>query len=332
MTTDRGRAGSSRTLTVADAAWRVLVIAVVFAVVDLLLGTLSGSRPALRPAYLQTVAIALVTGTAIALVLLPLARRLPYRMRTRFLALFLPLYWIALLSNLLEASVDTTISRGEVIGAAVIFAIPYALTTWLIARLLPARKPEGPVPGIWESLGDRPLLSWTWRTLAAGILFAVGVEVFGILWGPLISKYYHGQTQIAPGVHTLTPPTYIAGPEEVARGVVFVLVLLPVLAVMRGRDWGALLRVGAYIALIDAVLESWLAMLSMISYPLGFRIGEGLDLTTDAVARGVFVALLLALPAAARTRRPAAESRSELASGLGGSGPHCDPDRPDLLA
>ncbi|PZR85726.1 MAG: hypothetical protein DLM67_25175 [Candidatus Nephthysia bennettiae] len=299
---------------VANTAWRVLVIAVVFAVLDLLLGTLSGSRPALTPAYLQTAAIALVTGATIALVLLPLARRLPDRMRTRFLALFLPLYWIALLSNLVEASVDTTISRSEVIGAAVIFAIPYALIAWMVARLLPARKQEGPVLGIWESLGDRPLLSWAWRTLVAGILFAAGVEVFGILWGPLISKYYHSQTQIAPGVHTLTPPTYIAGPEEVGSGVVFVLVLLPVLAVMRGRDWAALLRLGAYIALIDAALESWLAMLSMTSYSLGFRIGEGLDLTTDAVARGVFVALLLALPAVAGTRRPTTDGHSELAS------------------
>ncbi len=62
MATDRSRAGTSRPLMVADTAWWVLAIAVVFTVVDLLLGTLSGSRPALTPAYLQTVAIALVTG------------------------------------------------------------------------------------------------------------------------------------------------------------------------------------------------------------------------------------------------------------------------------
>jgi hypothetical protein len=64
-----------------------------------------------------------------------------------------------------------------------------------------------------------------------------------------------------------------------------------------------LLRIAAYIALIDAALESWVPMLSMTSYPLGFRVGEGLDLTSDAVVRGLFVAALLALPLRSRATR-----------------------------
>ncbi len=76
---------------------------------------------------------------------------------------------------------------------------------------------------------------------------------------------------------------------------------------VRGRDWPAIIAVGAYVALIDAALEGWLPMLGNMGFPLGFRIGEGLDLTTDAVARGIFIAALLALPVVTKRRQPATE-------------------------
>lgn len=291
--------------TVLDVAWRVLIIAVAYAVLDLALGLLTGTRPEPTAGYLGVVLVALVTGAAYALVLLPLARRLPYRFGIRFLALFLPLYWVGTLSNLLEAAVDTSLSKGELAGGAVIFAIPVGVTAVLMTWLLPARRPDRPPPGILANLRDRPLWSWVWRTFVAGVLFAGVLEVLGLAWGPLIAKYYNGGA-LATQAHTVVAPGYVVWPEEWLRGVLFVLVLLPVLAVFRGRSWRQLLRTGAYVALIDAVLESWLPMLSMTTFPLGFRIGEGLDLTSDAVVRGAFIALLLVLPAA-EPRAPAVE-------------------------
>jgi hypothetical protein len=314
MVLDRRSARPSAWPRVADVGWRVLAIAVVYAISSQLIALLNptGPRPSLAPAYLEAVAIGLVTGAGYALVLLPLARRLPYRTRTRFLALFLLLYWIALLSNLVEAWVDTTLPRSELIGGAIILAVPYAVLCLMVARLLRAREPAGPVLGIRESLGQRRFLSWAWRTLFAGVLFAGFLELFGILWGPVIARYYHDPAFMAQ-THTITPPTYIAGPEEVARGVLFVLVLLPVLAVMRGRDWATMLRTAASIALLDAVLEGWLPMLAMTSWPLQFRVGEGLDLTSDAIVRGLVVAALLALPAVASERRARGDRAVEAA-------------------
>ncbi len=294
-------AGSGR--SVVGVGWRVVVIAVVYSVVDRLLGVLTGPRPALSASYFGTVGVSLVTGAAYALILLPLARRLPYRFGVRFLSFFLPLYWIGILSNLVEAKVNTTLPIGELVGGAVIFVIPPAVAALLIAWLLPAAPHQGPLKGIFATLSERPWWSWSWRIVACGVLFAGLVEVFGIAWGPLIARYY-GRGPDVSQVHTVIAPGYVVWPEEFLRGVVFVLVLLPLLAVMRGRSWRELLRLAAYIALINAVLESWLAMLSMSGYPLGFRIGEGLDLTTDAIARGIFVAILLALPAPVLALRP----------------------------
>src|SRR5215471_17903866 len=165
-----GTAGGSQLI---DVGWRVLVIAIVYAVLFLTLGLVSGSRPSV-----QTVVVGLVTGAGFALVLLPLARRLPYRMRTRVLALFVPLYWIYSLSNLVEAYFITSYSHTSLVIGAVFLIIPALVVSWLVAWLLPPHDQDGHAPGIWELLGQRPLLSWVWRALLAGLLFAVLIEVF----------------------------------------------------------------------------------------------------------------------------------------------------------
>src|SRR5262249_42088826 len=124
-----------------DVAWRIVAIALAYTLVARVLGLVTGPRPSLAPEYLQLLAISLVSGAVVALVFLPLARRLPFGMRTRFLAIFVPLYWIGIVSNLVEAAVDTTLPTGQLIAAAIIFAIPYAITAWLIVLLL---RPSAP--------------------------------------------------------------------------------------------------------------------------------------------------------------------------------------------
>jgi hypothetical protein len=299
MASDQRVGGRSWPSTILGVGWRVLVVALFNLAFQRLFGLLTGSRPAA-----QDIVLELATGAIYALVLMPLARRLPYRRLTRFVALFVPLYWIAYLSNLVEAGFNTTISRGTLIGGAIFFAIPAAVICVLVAWLFPAAPQEAPVPGIWESLGQRPLLSWVWRVAVVAVLYAVLLQLFGSMYGPLIAKYYHDPAFMAQ-VHTVPPPAYIAWPEETARGVLFVLSLLPVLAAVRGRDWPAIAYAALYVTLIGVGLEAW-QVFAMTSYPMGFRLGEFLDLTTDAVARGILVAALLVLPAAGARRREGA--------------------------
>ncbi|HEY7418674.1 MAG TPA: hypothetical protein VH593_26080 [Ktedonobacteraceae bacterium] len=273
---------------------RIVAVTIGYTIVSRLIGLLTGPHPSLSPAYLQTVIIDLVSGAAYALVLLPLARRLPYHMGTRIVSLFLPLYYIAVLGNLVEALFYTTISRFELIAGMIILGIPSLVASCLIAWLLPASKQEHPLPGIWRQLSIRPLLSWIWRIIVIGILYSLFLQLFGQLLD--LGKYYTNSTYTSQ-LQTTTQPVFIALLEEAIRGVIFALVLLPLLAVMRGRSWSKLLMLALYVALIDAAFESWLAMLSQTSWTLAFKLGEGTDLTLDAIVRGIIVALFLALPA-----------------------------------
>src|SRR5215472_12928976 len=154
MAIDQRAGAGSRPSTILGVAWRVLVVALVNLAFERLLGLLMGTPPTV-----QGVVLELATGAIYALVLMPLARRLPYGRLTRIVALFVPLYWIAYLSNLVEAGFDTTISRGTLIGGAIFFAIPVVVICVLIAWLFPATPRQPPATGIWRTLGQRPLLS-----------------------------------------------------------------------------------------------------------------------------------------------------------------------------
>jgi hypothetical protein len=281
----------SRLAWLADRIVRILAIAIGYTLISLLL---KFRLPALAPAYLQTLLITLITGVVSALILLPLARRLPYRMGTRLLALFLPLYWIAALGNLVEAYFYTTISRFALTIGIVIEAIPYLVAAWLIAWLFPPAQPVQTETGIWQTLRERPLLSWVWRIACAGILFALFLQLNGML---LHLGQYYTNSGLTRQLGTTTQPFAISQLEELGRGIIFALVLLPVITVMRGRSWRQLLILALYVALIDAAFESWLSVLPNTSWTLAFRLGEGTNLTLDAIVRGVFIALLLALPA-----------------------------------
>lgn len=276
-----------------DITGRVLVVAIVSALFSTLLQQLSGESSL----SWQNILSNLAEGVLFALVLLPLARRLPYRMPTRIISLFLPFYWTTYLGNLVEAYFYTTTPRSELIAGGIIFIIPSLVVAWLMAWLFPAYRPEQPVLGIWQALRQRPLLSWIWRLLIVGLLYPIFLNyVFGALFSPILAPYYHNPAFAAQS-HTTSQPFYIFFPEEVVRGIIFALTLLPALAVLRGRTWPKIFYTMLYLSLIGVILEAVIGVaFSEPTWPAVLRITETFNTGLDGVARGVVMALLLALP------------------------------------
>lgn len=283
----------NRLLWLADITSRVLVVAIVSALFSTLLH-LTGKSPL----SWQSVLANLAEGVLFALILLPLARRLPYRMPTRVISLFLPFYWTTYLGNLVEAFFYTTVPHSELISGMIFFLIPSLIIAWLMAWLFPAYRPEQPVVDIWQALRQRPLLSWIWRLLIVGLLYPVFLNyVFGALFSPLLGPYYNNPAFAAQS-HTTSQPFYILFPEETVRGIIFALTSLPVLAVLRGRTWPKIFYTMLYLSLIGVVLEAVIGVaFSEPTWPAVLRIGETFNTGLDGVARGVIMALLLALPA-----------------------------------
>ena len=241
----------------------------------------------------QNITIRIISGLLYVVVMAPLARLTFSRRFTRFLAIFVPLYVTGTLTDLVEAYFYTTLlTPVSLIAALIIEGVPLVLITGIIAWLIPATEEARHAPRFHQVMRERPFFSWVWRIVVAGAPYAAIYLFFAALVTPIEHAYYHDQAFIA-SLHTRVPSTMTTLILETVRGILFVLAQLPVIAVMRKSRWAT----GLYIALLGTVLEAWIPLLGMTSWPFMMRVGNVLELTGDACGRALLMALLVALPA-----------------------------------
>jgi hypothetical protein len=272
-------------------ALRVLLAGLLAAVVLLALGfVLSSHRNAvLSP---ENIVIQIVSGLLYVIALTPLARRLFTRRFARFVAIFVPLYVTGTFTDLVEAYFYTTVlTPFKLVAALIVGAIPLLFITGIIAWLVPASEETRHALGIGQALRQRSLPDWLWRVFLAGALYVPIYLLFATLVTPIEHPFYSDPAFVAQ-LHTRVPPFSVTAILETVRGILFVLAQLPVLAVMRKSRW----TTGLYIALISAVVEAWVPLLGYTSWPMMMRAGNLLELTGDALGRGLVMAILVALP------------------------------------
>ncbi|QBD80067.1 hypothetical protein EPA93_30425 [Ktedonosporobacter rubrisoli] len=244
---------------------------------------------------LQKIIVNLVSGLLYVAVMAPLAISLPLRWPARFGAIFVPLYVTGVLADLVEAYFyTTTLTPFKLVMALIFESIPFLLIALVIAWLLPPSSKARSRPG----LRQRALLSWLWRIVLVGILYVPTYYLFATLVTPIEHIFYHDPSFVAQ-LHTQVPPASVTIILEAFRGVFFALAMLPVLAVMDGPSWPLLL----YLTLIGVVIEAWVPLLGQANWPWAMRLGNMLELTGDALGRGIAITLLLALPATFKRRK-----------------------------
>jgi hypothetical protein len=241
----------------------------------------------------QNIAIRLVSGILYVAIMTPLARRLCSRRLPRFLAIFVPLYLTGPLADLIEAYFYTTrLTPFTLVAALILEGLPLLVITGIIAGLIPTDEDARHAPRFREAVRERSFLSWLGRIVVAGAPYPAMYLVFAALVTPIEHAYYYDPAFIA-SLHTVVPSTVTTVILEAVRGVLFVLAVLPVIAVKRGSRWST----GVYIALLGAVLEAWIPLLGQTSWPVLMRVGNVLELTADASGRALLMALLVYLPA-----------------------------------
>lgn len=128
--------------------------------------------------------------------------------------------------------------------------------------------------------------AWVWRISLAGALYVPTYVLFGALVSPVVMPYYEDPSL---GLNLRIPDFGTVLLVQVVLGPVFVLTLLPIVAVLRtSRRWLAL-----WLWLTIAVLGSWVPMLVMTTWPTALRVAHGLEITWDAFVQGVTIAWLI---------------------------------------
>lgn len=271
---------------------RVVIGGLLSAIVLTAFAFLSSSNKPETILSVQRLIIRGISGLLYVVVMTPLARQAFYRRIPRFLAIFVPLYITGTLTDLIEAYFYTTLLTPFSLVAALIFeGVPLLLIAGIIVWLIPATRNARQVPGFGQAMRERSFLSWLWRIVVAGVPYGLIYLAFATLVTPIERKYYYDPAFIA-SLHTVVPSTTTTLLLEAVRGILFVLAMLPVIALLRQSRWST----GLYIALIGAALEAWIPLLGQTSWPVMMRVGNMLELTGDACGRALLMVLLVALP------------------------------------
>jgi hypothetical protein len=193
----------------------------------------------------------------------------------------------------------------SLVAALIIEGLPLLFITGIIAWLIPADEDARNAPRFTQVMRESSFFSWIWRIVIAGVPYTAIYLFFAMLVTPLEHAYYYDSAFIA-SLHTVVPSTTTTLVLEAVRGILFVLAMLPIIAVMRKSRWST----GLYIALVGAVLEAWIPLLGQTSWPMMMRVGNVLELTGDACGRALLMALLVVLPSLQASR----SARQQLAA------------------
>ena len=246
----------------------------------------------------QTLATTFLAGAVIGLALGPLSARLALPTGQRAGLLFAVIFVLNSLINVIEALFFTTIPAAEQVSGLLTSASGHAGLAVLLALLFrPTCVERGLLTALRDTLSRRRWTSWAWRFGLAGLLYVPTYFVFGMLIYPFVRVYYEDPSL---GLNLVVPGPEVVLPLELARGLLFVLTVFPLIAVLRRSRWTLALWVGMTIAVLGAVTP----MLQASWFPLTMRLVHGLEIAADAFVHGALIVWLLGFDGSQAEQRP----------------------------
>jgi hypothetical protein len=244
--------------------------------------------PTTLPAGAQPTQLLLMSGAGallVSLLLFPLARRLSVPLAERLAILFIAIWGIQ--GVLTESEAYFFTSYGGAAAQLVHSAATCLALALLLAILFPPKSSDRRLLSeVRTWLVSRPLLSWLGRVLLAGVLFLPTYWIFGMLAYSITHSYYEN-TGLGLGLRV--PPVGVIVPLEIGRGLLFVLMLLPIVVVLRSSRWSLV----GWLWLVLALLTGWEPLLTATFLPGVVRLVHGLEITADSLAQAMTIAVLL---------------------------------------
>ncbi len=229
-----------------------------------------------------------ISSLLVAAVLSFVARGIQGNWAVRWAILFALIWGGSAVNMVIEAALFTTsgaVSSSQTMTTTmVIYALPSLFLALALALLFP---PASPGLGLGQALrlffAQRSSGSWLWRLPLAVLAFPLVYFGFGLLVQPFVGSVY------AEGLYEMQLPTWGQMiPVQLARGVLFLLISLPVIATWRFRT----VQLMAALGMSFFILLSFMSVLTAYWLPLDFRLIHGLEILADSL---VYVALVVPL-------------------------------------
>jgi len=229
-----------------------------------------------------------LSGFVISLVFGPIAARLRLKLGQRMGLLFGILLMTGSLINVLESAFFTTLGPAVLTSGVVSAIVSYVVLAYFLAKLFPPPSEDVELSEAISHLANRRS-GLFWRISLAGVLFFPIFALFGSMVYPVLRPFYENPTL---GIGVTQPSANVAMSLELGRGLLFVLTLLPLVALLPGPRPALGLRLGLVLAVMVAVSP----MLQTHWFPSTMRWLHGLESVGDSLAHGMVIAWLLGSP------------------------------------
>jgi hypothetical protein len=247
----------------------------------------------------QLLFLDLVGTFLICLLLFPLASRLRVPTSERTVVLFLVLWGIRGPLQASEAYFFTT--YGGTGSQLISTAASNLALAMLLAALFPPRVVDRRLLSeLRARFVMRPVSSWLWRILLAGTLYLPAYWIFGMLAYSVTHAYYENSSL---GLGLRVPPVEVIVPLEIGRGLLVVLVLLPLVSLLGKERWSLV----GWLWLVIALLAGWEPLLTATFLPEVVRLVHGVEITADALAQALTIAGLVGATVKMTPSQPIAE-------------------------
>lgn len=258
---------------------RAVIFAVLFVLTDLTLTT-AGSY------LLIQIIIDFILGVFIGFVFGIIFTLLHYTRLVRIGIAWFSLFIIQWFNNIIEGYLFTTILTESLLLFAVGFGILISfLHALFLGLLFPPKTTERSLREEMKNyFNQRSWFDWLWRFALASLLYLVIYYGIGTLISPIVLPYY-----LDMGTDLTVPPVWVILIVEPARGLVYILSLLPFLVSLRLKQ-----RV-LYLLLVFALYLPSIAMLiPSPAFPLILRIVHGVfEILIDSLLFTAAIILLL---------------------------------------
>jgi len=212
--------------------------------------------------------------------------RLPFRNSIRIALLWPALFVIQYASNLVEYYFYSTVSVSVILPGLAEGLFVTLIEAILIGLLfVPATRESSIGVEMKEFFEQRRSSSWVWRIAIASLLWIPIYFAFGMMVFPFVTPYY---TDPSLGLSLTLPSFDVVIPLQFVRGLIYVLVLLPLVAALEiGRRY-----LFAILTSLLYVPGTFVPLLTNLLWPVPLRITHGIELLGDFV---VFAAVIVRL-------------------------------------
>ena len=240
-----------------------------------------------QPDLLAAFLLGFVSGTILSLILGFLAVNFNYSKTIRFTLILTILFIVGYLSNIVEYLFFSTVTLSDLYLEIAFMFIVYAVIATFIIYIFPAKtNPTSLKIKLYSLFSSHSRTWWTIRIFITGTLYVPVYLLFGTLFSPIITPFY---TDPSYGLELVIPPLEVIIPLEIIRGIVYVVLLIPVIASVKLNT----IKQGLLLAAILFGVGALPGLLTNQSWPILLRLTHGIEIAADSVVFGIMVSKIL---------------------------------------